>query len=313
MLTPSEAARISSHFNIYEHNWQFYQELLGEAVLLDDVLAYCDGSGLYLSAFPLSDARASLTAPQVLDALQAAFRRFPEAGIAFINIWGRFEDLPAGCSSEDGTDYVLAEQSDYYEAMFETIFDVEDFDRNRAKSAAKRLRNLRNSGISTEMLGVAGLSHAHLQIIERWMRMHEVSMVHREFFYTLKSYVGRDGVHVCEARKEGALVGLSIVAIVSDDRLVALNSFPMRAPGLKAGDALFAATIDFARQHGLRWIHRGYSANETLLHTKESWGSVSRTPPYREAFYARDESAAQMVAEGKFLWRLRLQELAAPA
>jgi hypothetical protein len=124
--------------------------------------------------------------------------------------------------------------------------------------------------------------------------------------YALRAYIKRDNVYLCQAKLNGVLVGLSVLAIVGNGRMVILNSFPMRGGGLRAGDALFSEAITFAHKNSVRWIHRGYSATESLLKAKESWGTMTRSHPYREAFYVVDPSAAKMIDEQKFLWRLRL-------
>src|SRR5262249_15636453 len=154
----------------------------------------------------------------------------------------------------------------------------------------------------------ASFTHEHLNIIEKWLdsRYDQISVVHREFIFCLKSYIRREGVYLCEARLDGALVGLSVFATIGAERIAFVNSFPLRGRGHRVGDALFAETISFARKNSLCWIHLGYSATKTLLAAKEAWGSQTRSAPYREAFYAIDDAAAALIREEKFLWRLRL-------
>jgi hypothetical protein len=306
MLSSDQSTYVAAHFNVYEHNWPFYEELLGESLLLEDVIAYCDGAGLYLAAFALKEPGFIFEPEVIVDYIGQALNYFAGGKILFINVWGQFFDLPKQLKSSRNCDFFLCEQSDYYEDMFDSIFDVSDFDIQSWPSANRRLRALERKNIETNVQKCASFSHEHLFIIESWMKVHAVSVVHKEFFYALRSYIKRQDVYLCEARSHGALVGLSVIALVGNHRMVVLNSFPMRGSGLRAGDALFAEAISFARRNSVRWIHRGYSSTASLLRAKESWGSMLRSRPYREAFYAVDSTVAQMIKDEKFLWRIRL-------
>jgi hypothetical protein len=306
MLSPDQSDYVAAHFNVYEHNWPFYEELLGESLLLNDILSYCDGSGLYLASFALKEPGFIFDPKRIVEYADQAIEYFSGSKIAFINIWGQFNDLPTNFKSMNGQELYLSKQSDYYVDMFDSIFDINDFDSRKSRSANRRIRTLTRKNIQTNIRRCSSFDHDHLHLIERWMKTHNVSIVHREFFYALRSYIKKDNVYLCEARSNEALVGLSIIATVGNERMVILNSFPMRGNGLRAGDALFAEAISFARKNSVRWIHRGYSATDSLLKAKESWGSMARSRPYREAFYVINSEAAEMIKDDRFLWRLRL-------
>lgn len=311
MLTAGDVKFVADRFNIYDHNWRFYRDLLGDVVLVEDVLAYCDGAGLYLAAFSLERPGAAYQGEEIAALIIAAARRFPGRQIRFVNVWGRFEDPPTDLTLE--TPLTLHEMSDYFETAFDTVFDLQAFDAARTASATRRLAKLERSSVLTSVTFPSCLGSEHLDIMERWLADHALGAIQREFLFSLQTYVARNDVAVCEARRDGLLVGFSIFDQVAPDRLVALNAFPLRGPGLRVGDALFAATINYARARSLRWIHRGYSASQSLLQTKESWGSCQRSLSYREAFYVTDPVAGAWVTEGRFLWRMRLGALSATA
>jgi hypothetical protein len=306
MLSSDQSAYVASRFNVYDHNWAFYEELLGESFLLENVLSYCDGAGLYLAAFSLSKAGQIFESNQVIEYLNRAFDCLRGGEPNFINIWGRFQDLPNRLAFPSGAEFHLLDQSEYYSDMFDSIFDVESFEREKPRTASRRLRALARKGVLTNVRRCATFDHEHRSIIERWSKTHIVSVVHQEFFYVLGAYIKRDGVYLCEARSNGTLLGVSVIATIGNERMVVLNSFPLRGDGLRVGDALFAETISFAQKNSVRWIHRGYSAAPSLLRAKESWGATSRSSPYREAFYVRDTAAAMLISEKRFLWRQRL-------
>ena len=268
-------------------------------------MSYCDGSGLYLAAFALKEPGFIFNPQKIIEYLGQAIEYFSGGKIVFINIWGQFNDLPEYFTSVDGREFYLSQQSDYYDDMFDSIFDVSDFDSRKLRSANRRIRALTRKDIQTNVSKCALFNHEHLYIIERWMKAHEISIVHKEFFYALRSYIKRRTFTYARP-DQGVLVGLSVMAVVGNERMVILNSFPMRGDGLRAGDALFAEAISFARKKSVRWIHRGYSATDSLLKTKESWGSMARSRPYREAFYVINSEVTEMIKEDRFLWRLRL-------
>jgi hypothetical protein len=306
MLTAEQDRFIAKNFNIYEHNWKFYEALLGEANLVDDTLCYCDGSGLYLAAFSLEKPYREFSDDEISKRLASAIQKYPRADISFINIWGQFKQLARNFAVGASGDLYLCEQSEYFETGFETIFNVEEFWKNPTKNAKKRMRNVKASSIMTSIARRDRLNYEHMSVFEKWMELHKVSRIHCEFFYVLPTYLKSQSCYIIEARHDERLVGFSIVSVVSEERMVALNSFPLREVGLRAGDALFLKTIEFATENNIRWIHRGYSAIDSLLATKESWGATMRTKPFREAFYARNEETANIIADGRFLWRMRL-------
>jgi hypothetical protein len=305
MIDQAEDEIVGRFFSIYDHNWRFYEELLGQAVLVGDALAYCDGCGLYLAAFNLGPEPKTYTATEVFDLIERAFKAQRQPKLRFVNIWGRFEDLPPQVSL--GPTMGRVEQSEYFEGIFDSIFDLRQFDARTSPAARKRLRQLRRSPVDVKVGEREAFSHEHFALLEAWLQAHpKVSPVHREFFFTLPAYIKRSNVYVCEARVGSTLVGFSVIGVVSAERMVLHSAFPLRGNGLRAGDALFNASVDFARSRGIRWLHAGYSASPELLQSKEAWGAMGRSPLYREAFYSADEDMTRRIASGRFIWRMRL-------
>ena len=316
MISQDQANFVAEHFNIFEHNWSFYEDVLGESCLLGDILAYCDGAGIYLPAFSLRSSGYEFTAGEIAHFVEQAFQHFSQVQpTRFIDVWGQFCDLPPVYRSQDGRQYTLYVQTAYQEESFDSIFDLLVFDQETPPSARKRLRALKNKDIQTTIRKTRGFSYEHFAIIESWLHDHAsvVSSIHREFLYALRSYVNKGEAFFCEARSQNKLVGLSIISVIGHERMAILNSFPSRIPGLRVGDALFAEAIKFARQNGIRWIHYGYSVNKSLLSTKESWGATGRSSSFRESFYVldNDKEAAETALKGRTLWRLRLSDLTA--
>ncbi len=306
MISQEEAAYITERFSVYEHNWSLYSRILGTPALVDDMLCYCDGMAVYVAAFPLSRPGAELSSEEAVALIEGAIKRFPRATIGLINIWGRFSDLPLKSSFGESREFNLISQSEYYLEGFDSVFDVQAHLQKPAIKARKRIKSSEEGGIQTSLRVFMGFNYEHLAIIESWMSTHVVSQVHKEFIFALESHGKGSSTYICEARIGESLVGFSIIAVVSSSRLVVLNSFPLRRPGMRAGDALFSAVIKFASSRNARFIHRGYSATKSLLETKESWGSTSRSLPYREAFYSANQGISSIVESGRFLWKVRL-------
>jgi hypothetical protein len=306
MLTSEEAQHVYSNFNIYDQNWQFYENILGECNLLDDALCYCDGTGLYLAAFSLKTPGKQFTWHQIKANLTRAFELYKSSEIRFINIWGQFDDVPCTCELPSSqTSFALCQQSNYTD-FFDTIFDLDRHFISPSKRAKRRQNLVKNKNTVTSVHKLRTLTHEHLRTIEQWLEHHEVSTVHKEFIYSLPTYVKYEDVFVCEARAENHLLGFSVIAAVGKDRIVIQNSFPLRKPGFRIGDALFLETVSFARSISAKWLHLGYSITESLLRSKEAWGSVTRSLPYREVFYVADDAWSDRIRDGTFLWRQRL-------
>jgi hypothetical protein len=82
---------VDNHFNIYDHEVRLYSEALGEPYLIDDVIAYFDGIGLYIRAFSLTDERSEIDASRMLSILKRSQSEMGGVRARFINIWGRFQ------------------------------------------------------------------------------------------------------------------------------------------------------------------------------------------------------------------------------
>jgi len=308
MLSSEDQDIIKKNFNIYEHNWRYYEEFLGEALLLDDVVVYSDGRGIFFPAFSLSRPGYEFTYTEIADYIKRACDSFKNCRMEFVDLWGQFGTLPAKYAMPDGQIFSLLSQSDYHEDGFESVFDLHDFDKNPPKSAVKRIKALAHKPLSITVEPAVFLSAEHLALMEQWISSHEVSDSHKEYMFALKPYIRRPDVYLCDVRSHGVLIGFSVFGVVSATTMVVVSSFLTRGEGMRVGDALFHSAIQFARAHGLHRIHRGYSATETLLKIKESWGCTIRSALYREALYTGSEAIREQCTKGSILWRARITD-----
>jgi hypothetical protein len=303
MLSINDIGYLNTFAYAYDHNWPLYQMVLGEPFLCADCLAYNDGSGLYICAFPLqrpySELRSATLVALISDICNAGSSHPPK----FINLWGRLEALPETLRVRDAA-YTLLRNDAYDPDATELTICLDEFSDSNP-GVAKRMRAVRRSALQVTVANGSLFGHEHQFVMEKWLQAHCLSPVHLEFILAIPSYVRDSRCILIEARIGSSMVGFSVLSELTPNRIVLTNSFPLRSPGLRVGDALTIAAIDYAKERGYYWLNRGYSANSTIKKNKLAWGSVVESPPYREVFYVSDGSWDPLILSGNFLWASR--------
>lgn len=303
MLTVEDISRIGRHFAVYDHEWRAYAPVLGEPYLLNGCIGYFDGVILYVCAYPLGDSDGVVDA----DGVEAMVRSHPQfAGARAVMLWGRLESFSElVVSGESGLRRLeRVTYSDYDPLSVDSVVDV----RVSADDAQRRERRRRVScsGMTTEVLQRPSLAAEHLALIDEWSRTKQVSAYHAALAAAVADYVGDSAIHLVEARLDGDLLGLGVLASSSSRRLVMLQNFNRRIPGMAVGDAIYAAATDFAKDRHADYLHFGYSATAGLLTFKRRWGASLDGKPYRDAGFTDDRELGSAMAAGLFSWQHRL-------
>jgi hypothetical protein len=307
MLANEDVVFIEKNFGCYDHLWRYYAGFLGEPFLLDDLLVYFDGVGLFIAAFPFGDEE-EVARPKIESAFEKAVHVVGGNRISFVNIWGRFPKTEQKMLNSIGISYPLLESSDYYTSMFDTVMDLSKFSYETSSKARRRKSVAIKRGYRLSLRKRISFSWRHLSLIEQWAEKNSVSVIHRQFTNTLMSYLHNNSVTVYEAYDGNTLIGFSVVQYIHciPTRAVEVATILEKTKGSRAGDFIFCSILDDCLETKVGFIHRGYSATESLLRTKESWGGCTRSDPFREEFFYRDSHGKEILQSERYLWGLRL-------
>lgn len=306
MLTPANLHEITKRFSIYDHEWRAYAGVLGEPFLVDGYLVYFDGTLVSICAYRLGDTRQELTQ----SALTAILSTHSDFGIArAVCVWGPLHDFDAlGLTRQGGERRTLPRVlfCDYDTDDVESLVDVAAFDYDRERAAREMRTRAQRSGLLVETVQRRQLLAEHLGLIDEWSTSHDVSPYHAALAAAVAGYVSDSAVHLVEARLQDRLTGFGVVSVPSASRMVFLQNFNMRQPGVPIGDSIYAEVLAFARTCGTKYIHMGYSATPTLRAFKRKWAAKLDQSPYREAFFTDDVRLGAILDSGNYPWQARL-------
>lgn len=302
MLTVLEQERLSANMCVYEHEWRYLASYLGEPFLLDDILAFFDGSVLHINAFSLERMR-PISAAEIASRLDAVHDCWKPH---LIHLWGNTvapDEFKLGgrrfaCSTRAELKYpgehtiVLAQCGEY------------------SKEAKKAIRSFERDGLKTIVSTPARLSWRHLTLIETWRDRIRPGSASTVAGASIANYVRAERPHVVECVKDGELVGFSVFSRPKPERAVNLMSFSERLPGVRIDDSLLFATVEFCKEREIETIHLGYAGNAMLARFKEKWGARKTGADYTQAIYSADQRWDSLAKKFSFFWWSRLLESA---
>lgn len=304
MLSPKEIQYIDQSYGIYDHDWRFYAEFLGEPFLCDDCLVYFDGSILSICAFPLHNCAASVQDIAIL----AMLEKFPAIqAVRGLAIWGRVGlKIPHIDCSGIRLSLVFHEgESDARDA----IVDIDQFNLDHMKSARLARNAARNRGVITKVHKLDRLSASHITLMENFFLTHAISSIHASFYLVLPSLIKNENIFVIEARLGDQLKAFAILSRINPSTACMIIAFSENTEKLHAADAIYAQIIDWAKMQNIKWLHLGYSGTQSLLSFKRKWGALKDGPTFSQARYAVNTEIAQSMQTGTFPWRERLYKV----
>jgi len=304
MLTPRDIRQVSTGFGIYDHEWRAYVPTLGEPFLLGGLLAYFDGTVVYLCAYPLGDPHRVVPGEEIARLLstQSEF-----AGARAAVVWGRFE-APPSISIGDDEPLASVMRLGYDDEAFDSVVDLPRFF-SPERRMLRAYRVARDSPLETTTRQLTQLQPEHLALIAAWAESHSISSIHASFACGVAEYVSEPSMYVTEARLEGRLLGFAVISLASADHAVFLQNFNHRLSGVPVGDAVYAAMFHFVAERSVTYLHLGYSATPGLLKFKRKWGATTDQPPYSEAGFTNEVELATAIREHRVDWRNRVHAM----
>ncbi|HEX8742776.1 MAG TPA: hypothetical protein VF712_06565 [Thermoleophilaceae bacterium] len=303
MLDSDDLRTIDAKFGIYDHDWRAYSPVLGEPHLVDDYLVYFDGVAAAVCAYRLGDTESELDGAGLTRLLDAADLRDARA----VALWGRLVDTPAITLATPNGDRAMrrVKYADYDPATVDTVVDLGNFDYASEKHARKDAAHVRRRGIDVAVTTSEVLTADHLRLMDEWSANHEVSPWHSCLASAATSYIRAPAVYLLEARLDDRLLGFGILSRPAEDHSVLLQHFTTRAPGVPAGDAVYMAALELARELGTPFLHLGYSPTADLLRFKRKWGGRLDQPPFRDSWYTDDAELEPLIARDCGVFPLR--------
>lgn len=305
MLADRDRALIREHLAVFDHDWRYYAFTLGEPYLIRDRLVYFDGVFLYICAFSFRDIWEEATARDIHEIVVSR----PEfARAQAVCVWGRFEPLEQVTIGSDDEARVLPSLnfSDYEPGFTDSVVDVAGFSYEQERKARLARNAVRRSGLSAQVVQREQLLAEHLALITEWRNTHEIAAVNASALVGIQAYVASGGAQLIECRCGGRLDGFVVMSAPAEDAAVYLAGFGRKGNGVRVGDGLYAAMLEFARERSLARLHVGYSASPELRSFKRKWGAHHDGPPFRECFFAESALVQSIIGSGRFRWQDRL-------
>jgi hypothetical protein len=302
MLANDDIEYIRANFSVYDHEWLHYTVFLGEPYLINDVLAYFDGTFLYICAFPLSNPYRELSIAEV-EGLLTSRPEFADAQA--VDIWGRFE-LVESIAVLNSDKQSLIESTDYSLNLHDQIVDIQSFDLSSERATRLAINASKNRGLSNRIHQPQVFSAQHLSLIEAWRESHPVTPIFASIVSLAPALLRRTDTYIVEALANGEVCGFAIVSIPAQNIAVYLEGFFRKMRGDRAGDSVMQALHAFCRAKDISRLHLGYSLTISLSKFKEKWGGRIPGPSFREAFYTRSPDIAEYIKQQQFMWPQRV-------
>jgi hypothetical protein len=298
MLAQDQIEIISKGFGVYDHDWRFYAEFLGEPYFINDVLVYFDGEIVFICAFPVGDVWREMSVEEI-EAILNSKGEFQRA--KGVDVWGRLSNMSEELRVGSGS---LAQSArfDYDPHYFDVAISVENFD-YQANFKARLARNAAaNQGLTTQVTQRSNFTARHIQLIRHWMSTHDVSAIHTSFAIAINSFIKQHDVYLVEVYEREDLNGFAVISLPTEDKAVMTQCYFENRPGKRFADSTMAACLEFAGSRGIRRLHLGYSASDSLLRFKRKWGADWNGPSFREAFYVISAEIAKRFQSGFHPW-----------
>lgn len=300
MLSKKEQDYIWANASLYDHDWRFWSEFMGEPYLINDCLVFYDSRVLYICGFPFQKITQELTTKHIRSILDAK-RNFSKA--EGIRIWGR-TSFGQEDSFIDG--FRCIEWLDYYDSDSDMAIELEKFTYDRYIKARLARNAALNKGYKSSVKKRKYLTADHIQIITNWAEFHDISSAAASIASSIQGLIKTPRVCLIEARFKGSLVGFLVLSQPGKGIAVVLQSFALDISGRRAGDSLMVEAIKYLEEKGVIRLHLGYSATESIMAFKKKWGCTWNGPGYYYITYSSSEEMTALFIDGRFLWRDRL-------
>ena len=302
MLTPSQIEYADRSFGIYDHDWRYYSEFIGEPFLYNDCLHYFDGSILFCCAFPLSNPRKKITFAD----FEREYASFPYIeNVRGVVFWGECPDSPD--QLEFSTKHLKAAIRWNESATKDIVLDLEDFSFEKNRAARLDRNSARNKGIQPCVKKLDRLGWEHIALVEQFFNTHKITKFFSSYSLVLPSYIKCEHVNVVEGRLNGQLKGFAVVSLPNKETASMTLGFYDLTGRSGAADGVYAHVIEWLKELGVKKLHIGYSATESLLNFKKKWGKTIEGPSYWRVGYAHDAKMYEFLKMNEgWIWRDRI-------
>lgn len=299
MLDELSQKYIEKNFYVYDQNWMFYQNFLGEPFLLEDVILYFDGEILFICAFHLSDINKKINLDLIMNQIGDIISL---EEIKMVDIWGVIDHNSKFITNERVIDY-----SPPIKRMSDCVINIDEFSLKTNRKARLSLNAAHNSGLRCLVQKRNTLSFEHLKLMNKFLKEHKMGATSKQIFLSLPIAVTLDISHIVEVYDSvNVLKGFALLTIPSKEHAVyTLACFDNTT---RASDLVMYTCIMYCKKHNISKLHLGYSASEGLLRFKKKWGGILEGPQYEEFFIVinKDINIIKHINNGTFLWNSRM-------
>ncbi len=302
MLAKKDIEYVHDHFGVYDHDWRWYANFLGEPYFIGDTIVYFDGMTIYACAFSLRNLKLETPIERICHLLSsnAVFQ-----GAKGIDIWGRFLEPPEEIQIADQT-FQQHSFVDYQVDNHDVAVCIGDFSYEKLRKARLAKNAVRNKAIVTRIVSRHFFSYRHIELLDYWFKTHDISFPHTAFALSIFSFAKQKDVFLIESYAGNLLKGFAILSIPSRLRAVITQAFFENEPGQRYADSVMVEAIAYCVQNNIEYLHLGYSQTGALLEFKKKWGANWKSPPYREVFYTNSPLLGDHFSLGTYPWFLRI-------
>jgi hypothetical protein len=285
----SSAADIASRVAAMEHDAAFWSLFLGEPRVFDDLVGYYDGRQLFLFGAALGS-----RLPADDGVVQGIFEYgLDRLGIEYFECWRPGE--PPSIHSPDWT------VGEYRELGVPMAIPLEGFTLAESTGRAKQIRQAEARGFTCETVKSCFLEDGDIRLIERFLAEKDLAPFDISYNALVSYFLNSPNGRVFRVRREAKVCALGTVSVFPSESTTFVHTFVDRSER-GASDFLYKEVIAYAIGRGSRYLDLGYSAMESLVRYKASWGAEAAGSPNGGAF-----AAAPHVAGTKFYhWPMRL-------
>lgn len=285
----SNASDIANRVAAMEHDAAFWSLFLGEPRVFDDLVGYYDGRQLFLFGAALDSRR-----PADDGIVQGIFEyALDRLGIEYFECW-----RPGEPPSIQAPGWRVGE---YRELGVPMAIPLERFTLAETTSRAKQVRQAEARGFSCEIVKSCFLEDGDICLIERFLAEKDLAPFDISYNALVSYFLHSQNGKVFRVRRGARVCALGTVSVFPSGSTTFVHTFVDRSER-GASDFLYNEVIAYSIARGSRYLDLGYSAAESLIRYKASWGAEVAGLPNGGAF-----AAAPHVAPTRFYhWPMRL-------
>ena len=251
----------------YDHNFNFYQQALGEPFFEEDIIIYYDYNNktLFIPFFPLNN-NFNYIEKRINNIVQ---NHSPE----IIIYWGYINLAHIKIL---GYNLLVDRYFDEYDV--DATIKISDFSLERNKIIKKTIENIEETIIKIEIKGIKKLKKEHLIIIKDFFDNHKsVDSFDTHLINSLRKILHLPTIKIVEARKDSTLVGFAILDMTLPNLPIDLFGFYNK--NLKGiSSILYLKIIEYCKKSGADYLNLGNTINKGLFDYKKKWGCIFSKP-----------------------------------